>query len=205
MIMIDKEFLDTISSQFNKVNTDKEYKCWVRLGYFDSIDELKSQLEFLTDLESVSNGRINVDKTPSNEYNRSQIQVKTKHNELIFDSSIVRSKQLYFIDLLLHSCHQSQRTQTYLPIKLEFYSIEHCPSCLKMLTTLVSYSFETGYYFDMSFLNLSSLDTTKYNVMSVPFIVITNLQNQKEKQLTGWYNERILTSNILEVQENENI
>jgi len=50
-----------------------------------------------------------------------------------------------------------------------------------MLTTLVSYSFETGYYFDMSFLNLSSLDTTKYNVMSVPFIVITNLQNQKEK------------------------
>jgi len=84
------------------------------------------------------------------------------------------------------------------PINVSIYTRENCPACIKMVDNLISYALETGEGINLDILDVDKL---KINILSVPFIIIKNLQSGKENSFVGMYNNSILRKNIIELME----
>ena len=194
-MIIQESELQVITEQFK--NDSLKNITNITFGGFTEPTSFSKQNQFVSEIVNCSNGKLYI--TDNNEeYSFPIIKIINESNTIIFDYDVAKTKTPIFIKSLLYSCHEMLSDIINFPINVSIYTRENCPACIKMVDNLISYALETGEGINLDILDVDKL---KINILSVPFIIIKNLQSGKENSFVGMYNNSILRKNIIELME----
>ena len=194
-MIIQESELQVITEQFK--NDSLKNVTNIMFGGFTEPTSFSQQNQFVSEIVNCSNEKLYITDT-NEEYEFPIIKIINKSNTIIFDYDVAKIKTPLFIKSLLYSCHEMLSDIINFPVKISIYTRENCPACVKMVDNLISYTLETGEGINIDILDVDKL---KINILSVPFIIIKNLQTGKENSFVGMYNNSILRKNIIELME----